>query len=71
MTDDASDEGTTVPILCSKCETTTRVPLSKLATTLERHNENQHDGDQIAQVDPDVAEQVADLVVEDLGLLDE
>lgn len=71
MTDESSDEQATVPIVCRECETTTRVPLSELATTLERHNDNQHDGDQVAQVDPDVADQVADLVAEDLGLLEE
>jgi hypothetical protein len=71
MTDESSDEQATVPIVCAECETTTRVPLSELATTLERHNDNQHDGEQVAQVDPDVADQVADLVAEDLGLLDE
>lgn len=64
-------EEATVPVVCSQCDTTTRVPLSRLAETLERHNENQHDGEQIAEVDPDVADQVADLVAKDLGLLDE
>ena len=70
MSGESSDE-TTVPIVSSACETTTRVPLSQLAETLERHNDNQHDGEQIAEVDPDVADQVADLVAKDLGLLDE
>ncbi|MFD1587298.1 hypothetical protein ACFR9U_09905 [Halorientalis brevis] len=66
-----SSEEATVPIVCTACETTTRVALSQLAETLERHNENQHDGEQIAEVDPDVADQVADLVAKDLGLLDD
>ena len=66
-----SSEEATVPIVCTACETTTRVALSQLAETLARHNENQHDGEQIAEVDPDVADQVADLVAKDLGLLDD
>ncbi len=70
MSGESSDE-TTVPVVCSACETTTRVSLSQLAEALERHNDNQHDGEQIAEVDPDVADQVADLVAKDLGLLDE
>ncbi|PSQ59373.1 MAG: hypothetical protein BRD23_04560 [Halobacteriales archaeon SW_9_67_25] len=65
MTDDEPD----VPILCSACDTETRVPLSDVAETLERHNETQHDGEECAQVDPDLADQLADLVAEDIGLL--
>ncbi|MFB6178334.1 MAG: hypothetical protein ABEI77_01260 [Halorientalis sp.] len=70
MANDTSDEQPTVPIRCSACETTTRVPLSKLAATLDRHNDQQHDGEQVAEVDPDVADRIADLVAEDMGLLD-
>lgn len=66
------DEGEpTVPIHCPECETTSRVPLSAVAETIERHNDERHDGDEIASVDPDVADRLADLIAEDLGLLDE
>jgi hypothetical protein len=66
MTDDP-----TVPIVCTECGTETRVPLESLAETLERHNETRHDGEEIAQVDPDIADRIADLVADDLGLLEE
>jgi hypothetical protein len=66
MTDDP-----TVPIICEECGTETRVPLASLADTLERHNANRHDGEQIAQVDPDIADRIADLVADDLGLLED
>jgi hypothetical protein len=66
MTDDP-----TVPIACTECGTETRVPLESLAETLERHNETRHDGEEIAQVDPDIADRIADLVADDLGLLEE
>jgi len=61
----------TVPIVCSACETTTRVPLPEVAEAVERHNENVHDGEELAQVDPAVADRLADLVAEDMGLFDE
>ncbi|MFC7214656.1 hypothetical protein ACFQO4_11285 [Saliphagus sp. GCM10025334] len=68
MTD--SDEAR-VPVECSACETRTRVPLSELAESIERHNETVHNGEPIAEVDPDLKAQLADLVVEDLGLLED
>lgn len=58
-----------IPIVCSECETTTRVPLSDLADAIERHNEGRHDGEEIAEVDPALADELANLVAEDLGLL--
>ncbi len=66
-----ADEDPTVPIICEACGTETRVPLESLADTLERHNENRHDGEQMAQVDPEIADRIADLVADDLGLLEE
>lgn len=68
MSDDDSPQ---VPIHCPECETTTRVPLSALQERIESHNESVHDGDDIAQVDPAVAEQFQQIVLEDSGLLDE
>jgi hypothetical protein len=59
-----------VPIQCPECETTSRVPLPALADQLETHNENVHGGEEIARVDPDVADHLADLVASELGLLD-
>lgn len=64
-----NDAEPTVPIICPECDTETRIPISDLAETLERHNEGRHDGEEVAHVDPDIAEQLADLVAEDMGLL--
>jgi len=66
-----SDDDPTVPIVCTACETTTRVPLADVADAVERHNESVHDGEDLATVDPDIRERLADLVAEDMGLLDE
>jgi hypothetical protein len=65
-----SEDSPTVPIICPACETTTRIPVDDLAQSLDRHNEQMHDGEEIAHVDPDIAEQLQDLVAEDLGLLE-
>jgi len=62
-------EDPTVPIVCTACETETRVPLAELEDALARHNENAHDGETIAEVDPGLKDQLADLVADDLGLL--
>ena len=60
-----------VPVVCPDCETTSRVPLSDLAATIERHNDQLHDGNDVAEVDPDVADRIADLVASELGLLED
>jgi len=64
-------EEPSVPIVCTDCGTETRVPLSDLEDTLSRHNEGKHDGETVAEVDPGLKDQLADLVAEDLGLFDE
>lgn len=66
-----SDDDPEVPIHCPACETTTRVPLAALQERIESHNEAVHDGDDVAQVDPAVAEQFRNIVLEESGLLDE
>ncbi|SDX92077.1 hypothetical protein [Halopenitus persicus] len=68
---DADGDEPTVPIRCSACETTTRVPLSSLADAIDRHNRNRHDGKEIAEVAPGIADRLADLVARDMGLLEE
>jgi hypothetical protein len=68
-TDD--DEDPRVPILCPECDTTSRIPLADVGEAVERHNEQQHDGRDVAHVDPDVADHLADLIATELGLLDE
>jgi hypothetical protein len=64
-----SDSEPTVPILCEECGTETRLPLSEVGETLDRHNEQRHDGQEVAQVDPAIADELANLVAEDLDLL--
>jgi len=66
-----SDDEPTVPIVCTACDTTTRVPLADVADAVDRHNENVHDGEDVAEIDPAIVSSLADLVVEDMGLLDD
>jgi len=65
-----SEDTPTVPIICPECETTTRIPVDDVADSLERHNEQLHDGEDVAHIDPDIADQVQNIVAEDLGLLE-
>lgn len=65
-----SDDAPDVPIVCTECETTTRIPVDDVAESLERHNDQLHDGEEIAQIDPDIADQLQNIVAEDLGLLE-
>ncbi|ELY48872.1 hypothetical protein [Natronolimnohabitans innermongolicus] len=69
--DSETDDGPRVPIVCPDCETTSRVPLESVAETLERHNEVRHDGDDVASVDPDIVDRIADLAADDLGFLED
>ncbi|MBB6645939.1 hypothetical protein [Halobellus ruber] len=62
------DDEPTVPIVCEACGTRSRVPLADLRESLETHNQHRHDGEEVAQVDPVLAEELADHVAEDLGL---
>ena len=65
-----SDDEPTVPVHCPACETSTRVPLSRVGESVDAHNDQLHDGRAVAHVDPAVRDQLADLVAEDLGLID-
>ncbi|MDG5774896.1 hypothetical protein VB773_15560 [Haloarculaceae archaeon H-GB2-1] len=69
MTNDDSEPR--VPVVCPECETTSRIELSELADSIARHNEQLHDGEQVAEVDPEVADELANLVADELGLLDD
>lgn len=64
-----SDDEPDVPIVCPECDTETRIALSDVADSLERHNDRLHDGEEVAVVDPDIAEQIANIVAEDLDLV--
>lgn len=65
------DDEPTVPIVCPSCETSSRVSIDDVADAVDAHNDRHHDGDAVADVDPALKDQLADLVVDDLGLLDE
>lgn len=64
--DDAPD----VPVVCPECDTTTRVPLADVADAIDRHNDQLHGGREVAEVDPAIADRLADLVAEEMGLYD-
>ncbi|THE64334.1 hypothetical protein D8Y22_13035 [Salinadaptatus halalkaliphilus] len=66
-----SDDDPTVPIVCTDCDTSSRVALSDVADAIENHNERLHDGEDIATVDPDIAAHIADMAATDLGLLED
>lgn len=65
-----SDEEASVPVFCEDCGTTTRIPLDEVGQAIERHNAQLHDGEDVAGVDPDIADHLTDIVADDLGLLD-
>ena len=65
-----ADEEPDVPVMCPECNTETTVPLSDVESTLADHNEEHHGGDTVATVTPEIKEHIADLVAEDLDLLD-
>jgi len=65
------DEEPSFPVVCPECDTETRVALSDLEGSIDRHNDQLHDGDDVAEIDPAVADHVLDLAAEDMGLYDE
>lgn len=65
-----TDEQPEVPVVCTECDTRTQVPLDDVADAVERHNEQLHDGEETAEVDPAIREHLADRIAEDIGLLD-
>ena len=66
-----ADDVPRVPIICPECETQARIPLSDVAERLEKHNDRLHDGEEVAEVDPDVKESLADIVADEMGLLED
>lgn len=70
-TSDSDDGAPDVPIACVECGTESRIPLAEVGDALERHNDRFHDGADVAQVDPDIRDSLADLVAEDLGLFED
>lgn len=66
MSNDDSEPG--VPIVCTECNTESRIPLSEVGDALQRHNDQRHDGEEIAEVDPEIKDHLADLIATELGL---
>jgi len=64
-----ADDEPHVPVVCPDCGSESSVPLSELGAAVDRHNDNLHDGDDVARVDPAIADELTDMVAEDLGLL--
>lgn len=63
-----TDDDPTVPVVCEACGTRTRVPLSTVGDAVSRHNDQLHDGEDEAEIDPDVADSLLDIVAEEMGL---
>lgn len=63
------EESPAVPVVCERCQTRTRISLSELAETIERHNDRLHDGESVAEVDPAIRDELASLVADDLELV--
>jgi len=66
---DADEDVPDIPVVCPDCDTQTKVPFPDVEDPVARHNEQLHDGEAVASVDPDVLDQLADFVAEDLDLL--
>lgn len=66
MNEDAPE----IPIVCPACDTRTHIPFPDVEETVARHNEERHDGEAVAAVDPEVFDRLADYVASDIGLID-
>jgi len=65
-----SDEQPDIPVVCPACDTRTKVAFEDVEAAVARHNDQLHDGESVARVDPAVLEELADRVAEDMGLLE-
>lgn len=65
----SEDEVPDIPLVCPECGTETRAPITEASARVDRHNESVHDGEDVAGIDPDVADHLLDLIAEDMGLL--
>ncbi|MFP4530723.1 MAG: hypothetical protein ACLFNC_05465 [Halodesulfurarchaeum sp.] len=59
-----------ITIICPACGTETAVPFPDVEATIDAHNERQHDGEPVAEIDPAVKSRLQDLLAEEMGLLD-
>jgi hypothetical protein len=67
----AEEETPKIPVVCTACETRTQVPFDDVETAVSRHNEQLHDGEAVAEVDPDVLDALTTQLGEDMGLFDD
>lgn len=65
----SEDDVPDIPLVCPDCGTETRVPITEASERADRHNESVHDGEDVAGIDPDIADHLLDLIAEDMGLL--
>ncbi|KAB1196622.1 MULTISPECIES: hypothetical protein [Haloferax] len=65
------DDVLRVPIVCEECDTTSRIPLTDVPDAIQKHNDRLHDGEDVAQVDPEIVRHVTDLAAEDIVLSDD
>lgn len=63
------DDVPAVTIECPDCGTESTVPLSAAAERIDRHNNERHDGEDVARLHPVVADRLADILAEEMDLL--
>jgi len=66
----AKEELPEIPVVCTACSTRSHVPFEDVSAAVERHNQQLHGGDSIAEVDPDVLDALTDRLGKDMGLFD-
>lgn len=59
-----------IPVVCTACETRTQVSFDDVEAAVKRHNDTLHDGESVAQVDPDVLDALTDQLGREMGLFD-
>ena len=64
----SDDDRPTIPVVCPACDTRTSVAFDDVEAAVTRHNEQLHDGEAVAEVDPTVLEALTDRVAKDMGL---
>lgn len=69
MSDVIESDEIAVPVVCPRCDTTTRVPIDDVERTIRRHNERLHEGEEVAGIDPTLRDELARIVAEDLEFL--
>jgi len=67
----AAEDMPEIPVVCTDCETRTQVPFTDVEAAVARHNAQLHDGEAVAEVDPDVLEALTDQLGRDMGLFDD